>query len=115
MTSFDQGEEAAWTRALRMPMGSGKPGRNRSGCRKEYARATNKRERMLRVGSRASRRKPRDLQPIVKRSSTDATPVADQAAFSTARRSSQLSTLPSRITLLPFCTVTWIAFASSSV
>jgi hypothetical protein len=51
---------------------------------------------------------------MVKRSSTDATPGADQAAFSTLRRSSQLSTFPSKTTLLPFCTVMRIALASTS-
>src|ERR1019366_7905824 len=53
-------------------------------------------------------------QPIVRRSSTDATPEADQAAFSTARRSAQLSTFPSKTTLLPFCTAIRIDLASIS-
>jgi hypothetical protein len=51
---------------------------------------------------------------IVRRSSTDETPAADHAACSTARRSSQLSTFPSSTALLPFWTVTRIAFASTS-
>ena len=55
-----------------------------------------------------------NVQRIVRWSSTMATPGADQAAFSAARRSAQSSTLPSRMTLLPFCTVTRIALASSS-
>src|ERR1019366_6923420 len=54
------------------------------------------------------------LHANVRRSSTSEPPAADHAAFSTARRSSQLSTFPSSTTLLPFWMVTRIAFASTS-
>ena len=60
------------------------------------------------------RRRRRVDHATTSRSSTEATPGADHAALSTARRSSQVSTLPSRMILLPFWTVTRIAFASTS-
>ena len=42
----------------------------------------------------------RDIQAIVRRSSTSETPATDHAAFSTAKRSTQLLTFPSSTTLV---------------
>ena len=53
-------------------------------------------------------------QAIASRSSTDFTPGADHAAFSTAYRSSQLPTVPSNKTLSLSRTITRMPLASTS-